>query len=101
MGGGLACTAVFAVFLPTAWMAAIRGWLGLGEFPDAAVTQYLTRSVSVFYAMLGGLTILASLLGNYFCQSCDCIGDINRGGIVNLDDLAELIGHWGQGPGYP
>jgi hypothetical protein len=61
VGGGLACTAVLAIFLPTAWMAAIHRWLGLGEFPDAAITQYLARSVSAFYAIFGGLTILASL----------------------------------------
>ena len=60
VGGGLACTAACAILLPTAWMAAIHEWLGLNEFPDAAITQYLTRSVSAFYAVFGGLTILAS-----------------------------------------
>jgi hypothetical protein len=61
VGGGLASLAAFAIFLPTAWMAAIHRWLGLGEFPDTAITQYLARSVSAFYAMFGGLIILASL----------------------------------------
>ncbi|MBI1830142.1 MAG: hypothetical protein HYR84_01670 [Planctomycetes bacterium] len=48
-------SAAMAVFLPTAWMGAIHDWLGLGVFPDAPLVQYLTRSVSLLYAMLGAM----------------------------------------------
>ncbi len=59
--GILGCTAVFAIFMPTSWMASTHEWLGLGEFPDAPITQYLARSVSAFYAMFGGLAIFVSI----------------------------------------
>jgi hypothetical protein len=46
--------------MPTTWIAATHRWLGLGDFPDAPITQYLARSVSALYAILGGLTIFVS-----------------------------------------
>ena len=59
--GVLGCTAVFTIFMPTSWMATTHEWLGLGEFPDTPITQYLARSVSAFYAMFGGLAIIVSM----------------------------------------
>jgi hypothetical protein len=47
--------AVFAVVMPRAWMATVHGWLGLGPFPDGPIVEYLARSLSGFYAILGGL----------------------------------------------
>lgn len=58
--GGVTCTALFAVFLPTRWMADTHAWLGLGDFPTAPITLYLARSLSALYAMLGGLVVLVS-----------------------------------------
>ena len=55
--GVLGCTAVFVIVMPTRWMAAVHEWLGLGEFPDAPITQHLTRSISALYAVFGGLAI--------------------------------------------
>ena len=37
--GALGCIAVFAIVMPTSWMAAAHQWLGLGDFPDAPITQ--------------------------------------------------------------
>ena len=54
-------TALFAVALPTEWMAAIHQWIGLGELPRAPITEYLARSLSLFYALFGGLIWLVSL----------------------------------------
>lgn len=48
-GGCLLSLAFAAVFLPTSWMAEIHGWLGLGEFPAAPITDYLARSISALY----------------------------------------------------
>ncbi len=53
----LLCTAFLTVFLPTAWMSSTHAWLGLGEFPDAPITQYLTRSCSLLYAAHGVLLL--------------------------------------------
>jgi hypothetical protein len=54
--------AFVAVFLPTRWMAATHEWLRLGTFPEAPLTEYLTRSVSLLYGIHGGLFLV--LAGN-------------------------------------
>jgi hypothetical protein len=51
-----------AVLLPTRWMAATHEWLGLGTFPEAPLTEYLTRSASLLYGIHGGLLLV--LTGN-------------------------------------
>lgn len=52
--------AVFAIFMPTRWMAVTNDWLGLEEFPASPLVDYLTRSLSMMYALQGGLMILLS-----------------------------------------
>lgn len=59
-GGVLLGSAIFAVFLPGERMAAIHRGLGLGEYPEAPLTAYLTRSLSVMYAFHGGLLLALS-----------------------------------------
>jgi hypothetical protein len=46
-------SAGLAVVMPTAWMASIYEMMGLGVFPDVALMQYMTRSLSALYAMFG------------------------------------------------
>ena len=58
--GTVTCLAIVAVFMPRSWMAAIHEWLGMGRFPDAAIVEYLARSLSAFYVILGGLLWLSS-----------------------------------------
>ena len=58
--GVLSCTAIFACVMPTTWIVATHRWLGLGEFPDAPLTQHLARSISALYAIFGGLAIVIS-----------------------------------------
>jgi hypothetical protein len=58
--------ALVAVFVPVSWMAATHRWLGLGEMPTAPVVEYLARSLSAFYALLGALClVMASDLERY------------------------------------
>ncbi|MCR4413340.1 MAG: hypothetical protein NUV77_13050 [Thermoguttaceae bacterium] len=52
--------ALGAVFLPTRWMAGIHAGLGLGPFPDAPLTEYLTRSLSALYAFHGAVLLFLS-----------------------------------------
>jgi hypothetical protein len=56
--GGVMLLALFAIFLPTEWMAWTHRWLGLGEFPASPLVDYLTRSISALYAVYGGLLML-------------------------------------------
>jgi hypothetical protein len=58
--------ALGAVVMPTSWMAAIHCWLGMDEMPTGPVVEYLARSLSAFYALLGGLMlVMASDIERY------------------------------------
>ncbi len=59
-GGALTSLAFFAIWLPRDVMAASHEWLGLGAFPDAPLTDYLTRTTSALYAVRGGLLFALS-----------------------------------------
>ena len=60
VSGGVMLLALFAIVLPTEWMAATHRWLGLGEFPASPLVDYLTRSASALYAIHGGLLVVLS-----------------------------------------
>ncbi len=58
---GVVMLAAFAAaFMPLDWMAAAHAWLGLGELPAAPVVEYLARSASLLYGLLGGLFVLVA-----------------------------------------
>jgi hypothetical protein len=47
-------------------MAATHRWLGLGEMPTGPIVEYLARSLSAFYALVGALClVMASDLDRY------------------------------------
>lgn len=78
--------AVVAVFMPLSWMAATHRWLGLGEMPTAPVVDYLARSVSAFYVLLGAfcLVIAADLeryrpLVRFLALALAAIGIVSTG----------------------
>src|SRR5262249_39408365 len=50
--------ALVAVFMPFSWMAATHRRLGLGEMPTGPVVEYLARSLSAFYALVGALCLV-------------------------------------------
>jgi hypothetical protein len=64
--GVSALVALVAVFMPASWMATTHRWLGLGEMPTGPVVEYLARSLSAFYAIMGVLClVLAADLERY------------------------------------
>src|SRR5215831_20428163 len=52
--------ALVSVVMPVSWMAATHRWLGLGEMPTDPVVEYLARSVSAFYALVGALCLVVA-----------------------------------------
>lgn len=58
--GVLMLTAVFAVVMPTDWMAAVNDRLGLAPLPRTPLTEYLTRSLSAIFAGLGAMTLFVA-----------------------------------------
>lgn len=58
--------ALVPVFMPFSWMVATHRWLGMGEMPIGPVVEYLARSLSAFYAVMGALClVLAADLERY------------------------------------
>lgn len=60
VGGVVMLLATFAIFMPASWMSATNDWLGLGPFTESPLVDYLTRSLSLLYAIHGGLLLVAA-----------------------------------------
>lgn len=58
--GLLLITAFAAIFLPYETMAQIHRQIGLGDFPQLPILDYLARSVSLFYAIHGVIVLYIS-----------------------------------------
>ena len=60
------CLAVVPFLMPTSWMAACHEWLGLGDFPESPIVEYLARMTSGLCALLGLLAlVLATNVRHY------------------------------------
>jgi hypothetical protein len=56
--GAVLLLAAPCALLPFAWMDAVhRDWLGLGPLPDALITRYMARSLSLTYALHGAVIL--------------------------------------------
>ena len=55
--GMVALLAIPAIFFPYSWMNAIHERLGLATLPNVPIVSYLARSLSLFYAVLGAITL--------------------------------------------
>lgn len=51
--GALSMLAIVAVFMPLSWMASVHEFLGLRKMPEGPIVEYLARSLSALYALLG------------------------------------------------
>lgn len=101
--GVLTCLALVAVFLPTSWMEAGAEAAGFGEFPDVLLVQYLARSVSLIYALLGALCVYVALDVGRYLALVRFIGWLVVGLGVGLFGIDRTIGMpaaitWGEGP---
>lgn len=61
ISGIILLTALLPVVMPFGWMQVIHRYLGMGELPAGPIMGYLTRSLSLFYAVHGALIIFVSL----------------------------------------
>lgn len=48
-----AILAIFAVVMPFSWMRGIHEYMGLGQMPEGPIVEYLARSLSALYALVG------------------------------------------------
>jgi hypothetical protein len=57
LAGLVMLTALGAVVMPFQWMNVIHQQTGLGDLPNTPIVGYLTRSISLMYALLGALLL--------------------------------------------
>ena len=48
------------------WIAASHEWLGMGDYPDRPIVDYLARSLSLFYGLVGLLLTASGAVYYYF-----------------------------------
>ena len=103
INGAVMATALVAVFLPQDWMAAIHQWLGLGKFPEGIIVDYLARSLSAFYALMGVLYIVLArdirayaTIITFMAWASICFGVATI--IIDLQLGFPAWWTWGEGP---
>ncbi len=72
--GVLLLVALVPAFMPFAWMQHIHRELRLGELPHLPITAYLTRSLSLLYAIHGGLLIYVAIDVRRHLPVVKCLG---------------------------
>lgn len=102
--GVLLLTALLAVVMPTPWMDAIHRWLGLGELPKGPIVEYLTRSLSLMYAIFGALILYMARDVRRYAPLLVFFAVISIGaGVVflGIDIYAGMPRYWvlSEGPG--
>lgn len=103
--GALDLLALGAMLMPPTWMAATHAWLGMGEFPRAAVVGYLARSASLMYAQHGAVFLfLSGDVRRYrpLIRLMAVIAIVSGGVMLAIDLLAGIPLFWAlvEGPGY-
>jgi hypothetical protein len=101
--GGMMSLAFAAVVLPTAWMAEIATWLGVGPLPRTPLTEYLTRSLSAIYGSFGLLHFYLARHAGRYLDLIVVVGWLTIALGVMLTALDFGIGmpplwSWGEGP---
>jgi hypothetical protein len=101
--GVAAMTAVVPMVMPTDWMEIVNDRMGLGPFPRSTLTEYLTRSLSGLYAMIGGMMFYLGLHVRRHVGVIGVLGWLMAGFGVALTGIDFAIGMpanwaWGEGP---
>ena len=103
INGAVMATALVAVFMSHDQMAAIHQWLGLGKFPEGIIVDYLARSLSAFYAIMGVLYIVLArdirayaTIITFMAWASICFGVATI--IIDLQLDFPAWWTWGEGP---
>lgn len=92
-----------AVFMPRSWMDYCHRLIGLGPLPEDVIVDYLARSLSALYAIIGGVIMICSFdvrrrasIITYLAAICIAGG----AGVTALDLLLNLPWWWtaSEGP---
>jgi hypothetical protein len=101
--GGMMSVAFLFVIMPTSAMAWIADWLGVGPLPRSPLTEYLTRSLSTMYGVLGVLHLYLARDVVRYLDLIIVIGwlTVVAGAIVTVVDFAAGMPpywSWSEGP---
>ena len=103
INGAVMATALVAVFMSHDQMAVIHQWLGLGKFPEGIIVDYLARSLSAFYALMGVLYIVLArdirayaTIITFMAWASICFGVATI--IIDLQLGFPAWWTWGEGP---
>ena len=101
--GVSAMLAVVPMVMPTAWMEAVNDRMGLGPFPRSTLTEYLTRSLSALYALVGAMMFYLGLHVRRYLQMIEFLGRLTAVFGVALTGIDFFVGMpanwtWGEGP---
>jgi hypothetical protein len=100
--GGMMSVAFVAVVMPTSAMATIADWLGV-PLPRSPLTEYLTRSLSTMYGVLGVLHLYLARDVSRYLDLIVVFGwlTVLAGAIQTGIDVAAgmpLLWSWSEGP---
>ena len=103
LSGAFLIMALLAMLLPVETMSQIHNGLGLGEFPDQAISVYLARSTSLLYGIHGVLMLYTGLTLNHHWRLVWVFGwlHVTIGiSMLIIDLLAPMPWYWicGEGP---
>jgi hypothetical protein len=103
LNGAVTALALVAVVMPTRWMQVGAASAGVGEFPDTPLTQYLVRSVSALYGLIGALLLYLAQDIRQYLGLIRFIGwaAVALGLILTVLDFSigmPAAWSWGEGP---
>jgi hypothetical protein len=101
--GGVMSLAFLAVVMPTSLMASIADWLGVGPLHRSPLTEYLTRTLSAMYGVLGVLHLYLARDVVRYLDLIVVVGwlTVLAGAIVTAVDFGAGMPpfwSWGEGP---
>jgi len=102
-GGILLLSALIPAVMPFAWMKDIHRLLGMGDLPEGPIMGYLTRSLSLMYAMHGALVLFLSLeirRNLPVVRFLACLSILFGSSMIVLDAAVGMPPSWiaGEGP---
>ena len=97
ISGIILMTALVAAVMPFSWMDEVHRRLGMGDLPEAPITGYLARSLSVMYALHGAIVFFISLDIRRHLPVVKCLaalGVVFGAGMLVLDFTVGMPTRW-------
>lgn len=96
-------SALLPILLPYTWMNAIHESLGLGVLPKAPIVEYLTRSLSLVYALHGAVCLALAMDVIKYLSLIRLVAVFHMGFgaiVLGIDLISKMPWYWtiGEGP---